>query len=234
MLQKLAVVYDPHNIAQEIFKHSTPDRLKLHYIECIQDLEPVYATITSAAAANSDNASTTSGHLERSMSSVEDPVLFLNFGGGPSLMVEMMDLLKQMDLKSLSILVVISRRIPLPTSVSTVINMDMDGAELRNLALHMFGTTDEHHRQARSGQQDVDAKTEGISGLESSLINLLMEDDLINRANTIIDKASKLDALRGSRRFSIQQHRQFRDSLLENRSPEVLFPVAVVTGLVTN
>ena len=57
LLQKLAVVYDPHNIAQEIFKHSTPDRLKLHYIECIQDLEPVYATITSAAAAaNTDNA----------------------------------------------------------------------------------------------------------------------------------------------------------------------------------
>ena len=55
-MQKLAVVFDPHNIAQEIFKHSTPDRLKLHYIECIQDLEPVYATITSAAAAAADNA----------------------------------------------------------------------------------------------------------------------------------------------------------------------------------
>ena len=47
LVNRLAVVFDPHNIAQEIFKYSSTDRLKLLYIECIEDLEPVNAAVTN-------------------------------------------------------------------------------------------------------------------------------------------------------------------------------------------
>ena len=64
----------------------------------------------------------------------------------------MMSVLKMMDVGSSAIFVIISQWIPMPTS-TLIINMDLDGKELRNLAHFMFGTTDEHHVKARLGQQ---------------------------------------------------------------------------------
>ena len=79
LTKRLAVIFDPHNIAQEIFKY-VQNQVVLHYIECIQDLEPVKMTLTSAAAA-AQSGGGDGGSDENQQ------IVLLNFGGGTNLMV---------------------------------------------------------------------------------------------------------------------------------------------------
>ena len=122
LCKRICVVYDPHNISLEIFKTATHTQVSTHYIESVKDFDTLKETIEANKKAKG--------------------TLFLNFGGGQNLINRLIALLNQIQLYQSAIFIITSKWMHAPTGTS-FINMSIDGKELRDLACHMFSTSDD-------------------------------------------------------------------------------------------
>ena len=209
LCKRICLVYDPHNISLEIFKTATHTQVSTHYIESIKDFDTLKETI------------------ETNKKSKE--TLFLNFGGGQNLINRLISLLNQIGLYQSAIFIITSKWMHAPTGTS-FINMSIDGKELRDLACHMFSTSDEMYMKAKEEQQSLLKKQDTINLLESDLIEILTKNDIISLHEKICDLAENLDNLRDGRETSLTKHATYRKSMTQDTSSEVLFPVAIVTA----
>ena len=209
LCQRICVVYDPHNISLEIFKTATHTEVSTHYIESIEDFDTLRKKIDD--------------HY------MKKETLFLNFGGGPNLMNRLITILNQTHLHQSALFIITSKWMPAPTGTS-FINMSIDGKELRSLASHMFNTSDEMYMRAKQEQQSLLKKQDKINLLESDLISMITKDDIISHNQTIIQIATTLDNLRDGRGTSLTKHATYRESLTQDKSSDILFPVAIITA----
>ena len=209
LCKRICVVYDPHNVSVEIFKTATHTEVSTHYIESVEDFDTLKKTID-------DNRR-------------KKETLFLNFGGGQALIKRLIALLNKTNLHQSALFIITSKWMPAPTGTS-FINMSIDGKELRDLACHMFSTSDEMYVQAKQEQQSLLKKQDKINLLESDLITILTKDDIITHNEKIVEIATTLDDLRDHRGASLTKHAAYRKTLTQETSPDILFPVAIITA----
>ena len=209
LCRRICVVYDPHNISLEIFKTATHTQVSTHYIEDIDDFDKLRKTIDDSKR--------------------KKETLFLNFGGGQNLINRLIGLLNQTNLHQSAIFIITSKWMPAPTG-TTFVNLSIDGKELRNLACHMFSTSDEMYMQAKEEQQSLLKKQDKINLLESDLISILTKNDIISQHEQIEEIATTLDNLREGRETSLTKHATYRKSLTKEISSDVLFPVAIISA----
>ena len=209
LCKRICVVYDPHNISLEIFKTATHTEVSTHYIESVEDFDTLRKTIDDSRK--------------------KKETFFLNFGGGQNLLNRLIALLNETNLHKSALFIITSKWMPAPTG-TTFINMSIDGKELRDLACHMFSTSDDMYMQAKQEQQSLLMKQDKINLLESDLINILTKDDIIVHNEKIVEIATTLDNLRDVRGTTLTKHAVYRKSLTQETSPDVLFPVAVITA----